>query len=99
MLAVRTSHGVDFCRAVFAAEFAEGRNIADPTTLRELLIEVGLPPDLADLADDPSNKRALRETVEAARAHHIFGAPSFLVGNELFWGDDRLEDAIAFARG
>ena len=99
LLAVKTSHGTDFCRAVFNAEFAEGRNIADPPTLRGLLTEAGLTPDLVDLANDPSNKQALRETVEAARTFQIFGAPSFRVGNELFWGDDRLEDAIAFARG
>ena len=98
LLAVRTPHGADFCRAVFEAEFADGRNIADPTTLQWLLTEVGLAPDLLDLANDPSNKQALRDAVEAARALHIFGAPSFAVGHELFWGDDRLEDAMAFAR-
>ena len=44
------------------------------------------------------NKAALRAQTDTARRLGIFGAPSFIVQGELFWGDDRLEDALAFAQ-
>ena len=43
------------------------------------------------------NKALLRATTEVAKQRGIFGAPTFIVGDELFWGDDRLEDALDFA--
>jgi 2-hydroxychromene-2-carboxylate isomerase len=50
------------------------------------------------LADAPESARALAEATEAAKAAGIFGSPSFVVGEEIFWGDDRLDDAIAWFR-
>ena len=44
-----------------------------------------------------ANKLALREQTAEARRRGVFGAPTFFVGDEMFWGDDRLEDAIGFA--
>ncbi len=44
-----------------------------------------------------ANKEALRAATEEARALGIFGAPSFVTRGELFWGDDRLDDALAWA--
>jgi 2-hydroxychromene-2-carboxylate isomerase len=49
------------------------------------------------LANSPENKGALKAQTARAIARGIFGAPSFVVSEELFWGDDRLEDAIAWA--
>ena len=95
LLALKTPHGADYCRAVFKAEFADGCSIADPTVLRRLLAEASLDPDLVDQAGDPPNKQALRDAVDDAKALGIFGAPSFVAAEELFWGDDRLEAAIA----
>ncbi len=46
----------------------------------------------------PEAEAGYRANTEAAKAAGVFGAPSFVVGDELFWGDDRLEDAIAFSR-
>ena len=48
-------------------------------------------------ANAPANKEALKAQTQRAIERGIFGAPSFVVGKELFWGDDRLEDAIAWA--
>ena len=96
LLALKTPHGVGYCRAVFKAEFADGCSIADPAVLRRLLADTGLDPDLVDQAGDPAGKQALRDAVDDAKALGIFGAPSFVAGEELFWGDDRLEAAIAF---
>jgi 2-hydroxychromene-2-carboxylate isomerase len=49
------------------------------------------------LANSPANKEALKAQTARAIERGIFGAPSFVVGEELFWGDDRLEDAVAWA--
>ncbi|MEM1341508.1 MAG: 2-hydroxychromene-2-carboxylate isomerase [Pseudomonadota bacterium] len=90
--------GPAFCRAVFRAGFADACDIADPKTLEWALQEVGLPEQLLTAADDPTSKAELREIGDAAAAKGLFGAPSFTVGDELFWGDDRLDDALAWAR-
>jgi 2-hydroxychromene-2-carboxylate isomerase len=48
-------------------------------------------------AESAENKARLREQTERAQALGIFGAPSFVVGDELYWGNDRLGDAVAKA--
>lgn len=62
--------------------------------LRELGKNVG---ELKDRAQTPEVKEALKRQTEKARSLKIFGAPSFIAGAELFWGDDRLEDALEWA--
>lgn len=90
----------DFARAVFTAEFTQARAIAEPAVLAALLDALGQ--DGAALAaqagSDQANKDALRAATEAAIALGVFGAPSFTADDgALFWGDDRLEDALAHA--
>jgi 2-hydroxychromene-2-carboxylate isomerase len=51
------------------------------------------------MAQSDDNKTGLRQQTEQAKALGIFGSPTFVVGNELFWGDDRLEDALDFLAG
>lgn len=97
-LALETDRGEAFCRSVFHAQFGLGANIARTETLLECLAGCGLPADLVAAADAPPNKAALRKSTEAARSAGLFGAPSFTVDGELFWGDDRLEDALTWAR-
>jgi 2-hydroxychromene-2-carboxylate isomerase len=88
-----------FTRAVFAANYAEQKDIADETTLRALLEGLGVDAEAAlAAANAPDNKEALRAQTEEAKTRGLFGAPSFTVGDELFWGNDRLETALAWAR-
>ncbi|MEM0944960.1 MAG: 2-hydroxychromene-2-carboxylate isomerase [Pseudomonadota bacterium] len=89
--------GEAFCRAVFQAEFAEGRDISDPGTLAMLVKAAHGPADAAERAFAEPNKTALKHQVALAQQKGIFGAPSFTVGDELFWGFDRMEAAIAWA--
>jgi 2-hydroxychromene-2-carboxylate isomerase len=88
--------GPAFTRGVYEAEFAHGADIADKATLAGILARLGLDAD-AQLARSvrPENKERLRLQTEEAQALGIFGAPSFVAGGELYWGDDRLEAAIA----
>ena len=88
----------DFARGVFAAQFARSEDISAPTVLGRVLQECGVDPEhwLAQAESDDVKLR-LRQFTDQAGSKGIFGAPSFVVGDELFWGDDRLEDAIAWA--
>jgi len=91
--------GENFCRAVYSAEFGEGRNIETEATVSELLKNLGVDPDVA-LARARSDdvKSRLRAQTEDAQKLGIFGAPSFLTPDgELFWGNDRLEAALDWA--
>jgi 2-hydroxychromene-2-carboxylate isomerase len=87
-----------FHRAVFRANFAEDRDIAEPAVLRELLAASGQDADaLLARAASPETKQALRDRGAEAARLGIFGAPDLVVGGELFFGQDRLEDALAWA--
>jgi 2-hydroxychromene-2-carboxylate isomerase len=88
----------DFCLAVFRANFVEDREIGDLEEVRAILDSLNLPGrELIERAGTPENKQLLREQTSRAREIGIFGAPSFVVGGELFWGNDRLEDAFNWA--
>jgi 2-hydroxychromene-2-carboxylate isomerase len=89
-----------FTRAVYRAEFGEGRNIADPEVIRSLLAHMGLDAEkvLATAQGDDNKARLKSETADAT-ARGIFGAPSFFTPDgEMFWGNDRLEQALEWFR-
>jgi len=58
------------------------------------LAEIGEPADMIEAANRDELTSALREETDLAQQKGIFGAPGFIVGEGLFWGNDRLEDAI-----
>ncbi len=88
-----------FTRAVFEAEFAEQRDIADPAVLTSLLDRIGVDtPAALARSTTPEIKDRLRSRTETASARGLFGAPTFITEDgELFWGDDRLDQALAWA--
>ena len=88
----------EFVRHVYLANFAHDRDIADPSVIASILEALDQPRSVREAADSAEAKAALRAQTERAQALGIFGAPTFLVDSELFWGNDRLEDAIAWAR-
>jgi 2-hydroxychromene-2-carboxylate isomerase len=89
-----------FTRAVFAAEFADKADIAAPDTLSRLVAGLGHDPArVMARAGSDELRSALRARTEAAAEKGIFGAPTFLAEDgEIFWGDDRLEAALSWAR-
>jgi 2-hydroxychromene-2-carboxylate isomerase len=90
--------GEDFSRAVYRAQFAEGRNIGDPAVIADIVQALGHDSAAAlTRAQSDDIKAKLRANTEEAQRLGIFGAPSFIAGGELFWGNDRLEQALAFA--
>ena len=92
--------GEDFCRAVYNAEFAEGRRIDDRETIGAILSGLKVDADTAiAAAHSDAIKEKLRSETTIAQQLGIFGAPSFTTRDgELFWGNDRLERALAWAK-
>jgi 2-hydroxychromene-2-carboxylate isomerase len=91
--------GEDFTLALYRAEFGEGRNIGDPATVADVVTKLGRDAHavLAHAQTDEI-KNALRASTEEAQRLGVFGAPTFITNGELFWGNDRLEQALAYAR-
>jgi 2-hydroxychromene-2-carboxylate isomerase len=86
-----------FVREVYAANFGRDEEIGDPAVVAGCLERAGeAPAPLLEAAEGAEAKAALRAQTEQARQLGIFGAPSFLAGGELFWGNDRLEAALAW---
>ena len=87
-----------FTRTVFSAEFAEGAQIADRGVLAAILDGLRLDSQriLSRMEQSEIKDRLKRQTADAQQLG-IFGAPSFVCGGELFWGNERLEQALAWA--
>ena len=92
--------GVSFSKRIYLAEFGEGRDIGDKALIAGILVSLNLDPE-AELAraESPENKLRLRSETEKAQELGLFGAPSFVTDDgELFWGNDRLEQALEWAK-
>lgn len=90
--------GPAFARAVLRANFADDRDISSATVLDELLAELKLDGPLVRAeSEGPLWRPRLRAETDEARRLGIFGAPTFMVGDEMFWGNDRLEHALEWA--
>ena len=76
---------------VFAACWREQRNIADPATLAALLAEAGLPAARLEASMQPAVAERYAANTARALAAGVFGAPSYVVDGEIFWGQDRLD--------
>ena len=77
--------------AVFAAVWAQQRNIADEAVLAELLAEQGLPAERLDQARSPAVQAHYQQHTQQAIDAGVFGAPSYVIAGEIFWGQDRLD--------
>jgi len=99
-IAMREGWCPEFSRGVFGANFAEDRDISSPEVITEILNSVkkdGL--EYLSRIKFPEFEGLLREQTAKAMNLGIFGAPSFIARGELFWGNDRLEDAIQWYSG
>jgi 2-hydroxychromene-2-carboxylate isomerase len=80
-----------YLAAIFSAMFEHPRNLGDLQELAAVLEAAGISlPLMLELVQDDRIKQALRKTTEEAVARGVFGAPTFFVGDEMFWGQDRL---------
>lgn len=85
----------EFVGAVFRANFAEDRDISDPYVIGACLDRLGLDgKDRMAMAESPRHRGLLRQETQRAKERGIFGAPTMIVDGELFWGYDRIEQAL-----
>jgi 2-hydroxychromene-2-carboxylate isomerase len=96
---MREGWGADFVRAAYRRWFQRGEETGSEPNLSESLHDIGQEPKrVLALANSENTKAALTAETDAARELGIFGSPTFTVGRERFWGDDRLADAISWCR-
>lgn len=86
-----------FVRGIYTANFAKDLEISEPAVVAQVLESIGQSPELVRDAESDAAKARLRANTDEAIERGIFGAPSFTVGDELFWGNDRLEAALEWA--
>ena len=94
---MREGWGADYVRAAYRRWFELGQETGSEPNVSESLHDVSQDPGrVLALASSESTKAALTAETDAARERGIFGSPTFTIDRELFWGDDRLEDAISW---
>lgn len=87
-----------YCRRLMHMNFAQDRDIDNPEAVAEALTGFDVSArDVIRQASEESTKQRLRQRTDEAKARGIFGAPTFLVGNAMYWGNDRMDDAIRAA--
>jgi 2-hydroxychromene-2-carboxylate isomerase len=94
--AFAAGRGREFTARAFRDAFQRGHQLSVAAHVLDAAEQAGLDRRQAEsAAGDPQVKRALRDATDIAHALGVYGVPTLAVGDELFWGDDRLEDAAA----
>ena len=91
--------GTDYIRLTYKKWFQEGKEPAIDPSISEICKELGLNKNeiVSEAKSEIFEKKYISNT-DSARENKVFGSPSFIVENEIFWGDDRMEDAIAWSK-
>lgn len=98
--AVEVGRAEDYAKAIMAAYWGEGRDISQPSEIAAVCTSLGLDADaLLAQAVQPPAKDLLRANTEEAGRRGAFGAPTFFVGQQMFWGNDRLPLMEACLKG
>ena len=98
LLGVDEGWGNEFTRRIYQLNFVEDVEIDDEPRVRGILEALALnADDVLERATSPENRARLKGQTERAAELGIFGAPTFVVGNELFWGHDRMDQALDWA--
>ena len=99
ILGLKEGWGVDYIRLTYKRWFQEGKEPATEPNISEIFKELKIDKEKAikDANSSEIEKQYLKNT-ESARENKVFGSPSFIVNGEIFWGDDRMEDAIKWSK-
>ncbi len=99
LLGLKEGWGVDYIRLTYKRWFQEGKEPATEPNISEIFKELKIDKEKAikDANTSEIEKQYLKNT-ESARENKVFGSPSFIVNSEIFWGDDRMEDAITWSK-
>ena len=91
--------GIDYIRLTYKRWFQEGKEPAIEPNISEICKELNIEKEkvIANANSIEIENQYLKNT-ESARKNKVFGSPSFIVNDEIFWGDDRMEDAITWSK-
>lgn len=99
LLGMQEGWGKDHVVVTYRRWFQDSHPAGSEPNLSESLREIGQDPvRVIDVAQSPAIGDALAVETDEAKRLGVFGAPSFVVDGEVFWGDDRLDDAVSWAR-
>jgi 2-hydroxychromene-2-carboxylate isomerase len=99
IVGMREGWGAEFARVAYRRWFELQQETGDEPNLSGSLRDIGQDPErVLALASAEDANATMKEETDTARELGIFGSPTFTVGRELFWGDDRLADAISWFR-
>ena len=99
ILGLEEGWGIDYVRLTYKRWFQEGKEPAVDPNISEICNELKIDKNkVIEKANSDKIEKEYLANTESARKNKIFGSPSFIVGNEMFWGDDRMEDAITWSK-
>ena len=99
ILGIEEGWGIDYVRLTYKKWFQEGKEPAIDPSISEVCDELKLNKnEIITAAKDQIIQNKYLLNTDSARNNKIFGSPTFVVNSEIFWGDDRMEDAIAWSK-
>ena len=99
ILGLEKGWGIDYVKLTYKKWFQEGKEPAIDPSITEICRELNIDKD--EIISQANSKEIINNynfNTNSARDNKIFGSPSFVVKNEIFWGDDRMEDAINWSK-
>ena len=99
ILGLKEGWGIDYVRLTYKRWFQEGKEPATEPNISEICeaLEINKEKVISNTNSVEIKNQYLKNT-ESARENKVFGSPSFIVNSEIFWGDDRMEDAITWSK-
>ena len=99
ILGLKDGWGIDYVQQTYKRWFQEGKEPATEPNISEICSELKL--DKEKIISEANSKEIEEKylaNTNSARKDKVFGSPTFIVNNEIFWGDDRMEDAIDWSK-
>ena len=99
ILGLKEGWGIDYVRLTYKRWFQEGKEPATEPNISEICAELKLNKEqVISKANVEEIEKEYLANTDIARKNKVFGSPSFIVNGEIFWGDDRMEDAITWSK-
>ena len=99
ILGMKEGWGIDYVRLTYKRWFQEGKEPATEPNISEIFKELEIDKEkVISNANSSDIENQYLKNTKSARENKVFGSPSFIVNNEIFWGDDRMEDAITWSK-
>ena len=99
IIGLKEGWGIDYIKLTYKRWFQEGKEPATEPNISEIFSELNLEKDnIINIANSEEINKEFLANTDRARKNKVFGSPSFIVNSEIFWGDDRMEDAITWSK-